>query len=90
MAKINCEYDSATKQMMVTIDGVAVDNVEYFCVYCYGENNGGECSIETKRKDENGIKTYTRLSAFKNEKGTAFDSEKTLSIEKLIEKQDKK
>jgi hypothetical protein len=71
MAKINFEFDTATKEMTLTMDGKSIDNVMGISCYknsgMYGEDSGGDdysCSISTMtQSSDEGYKTFTNIVA---------------------------
>ncbi len=69
MAEMICKFDTITKKVIVTIDGKAVDNVNYFsagkCYYCDPvDEDQFSATISTSEEDEtSGIRTYTSMSA---------------------------
>lgn len=91
MAKIIAEYDSETKEIKVTVNGQLVANVARVSMYsekyeeecCYGY-----CDVETQAKTNDGVTTYTRMCAAKEDSKDFFDDDKTLALEKITE-QDK-
>jgi hypothetical protein len=52
MAKINIEYDTESKDAVVTIDGNKVE--DFYYAYVYGKCNGmeGMCTVESKTKHD--------------------------------------
>lgn len=60
MAKIVATYDSETKEISVTIDGVDQGPTAYFSCYSEKYHDGsccGGCSVESAAQKENGV-TY--------------------------------
>lgn len=88
MAKIVAEYDSETKEIKVTVNGQLVSNVGSVNMYsekyeedcCYGY-----CSVETRSQTNDGVTSYTRMCAAKEDSKEFLDEEKTLAIEKITE-----
>lgn len=87
MAKIVITYDSETKEVSATINGALVQNInsvsiyvdKYEDEYCYGY-----CELCTVPKTEEGVTTYTRICAAKDDKSESYlDSGKTLAIAKI-------
>lgn len=65
MSKINVEFDTSTKEMVVTIDGKAVENI--YSVSAYRDSYDGEsksciCLCTTEKSGE-GYRTQTQISA---------------------------
>lgn len=69
MAKINVEFDTGTKEMVVTMDGKAVANVEQISLsrgnyYAENPDEAYGCSILTLVKnEEESYKAYTQIIA---------------------------
>lgn len=64
MAKIIAEFDTNSKELTVSVDGTAVDNIYALSVdKCY-DDEGFCCSLMTLVKDEaNDTRTVTRMVA---------------------------
>lgn len=50
MAKINIEFDTESKEAVVSVDGQAVDNFCYASVYGKMDDMDGMCHIESRTK----------------------------------------
>lgn len=71
MAKIILDFDTVTKELEVTIDGVDVEdviNAEFY--QSYDDKEEFNCGITTSKKDEtNDMRMYTRLVAAETKAG---------------------
>lgn len=64
MAKVQANYDTETKQLTLSIDGVDQPMVEYICFENFNDEYSG-FNASFKTVDQNGIKY--RLSAYGSE-----------------------
>lgn len=82
MAKITAEFDTNSKELSVSVDGKAVDNIYAFTVdKCY-DDDGFCCSLMTLVKDEqNDTRTVTRMVASQSRDLPAIASQAVASVE---------
>lgn len=77
MAEIVCKFDTETKSMTVTNDGIPVNNIDYFSVGRVWDSEKGDYSttkygLNFSTREENvngngiGVSTYTRVTASDN------------------------
>jgi len=67
MSKINIEFDTVTKEMVVMKDGAAISDVCYISVHkSYEEDGKFSISLESEQKDEQN-KSVTRTIIYATE-----------------------
>ena len=78
MAKINIEFDTKSKELSLTLDGKAVENVQSVSLskmmdyYSDSSSDKNEFSFSVLTQDKNeadGYKTYTHILAKQSEEG---------------------
>lgn len=72
MAKLVVEFDTVDKSFVVKQDGKKIDNVTSFSVYKSEYDEVSRCDVGMMEEDEeNGMHTYTRMCASKNDEDVA-------------------
>ena len=59
--KVNIEFDTVSKEMVVSMDGTIVKDVKNVYAYTYGEGKDGkdEFHIEVSRREKNNDEDFT-------------------------------